>query len=114
MAGMLFVALYLVRRFAASNVKCDSDHVHISQFMIWTTFGMDGTAIGESRRFHPYIGPALWTAYAFLSSTLLLSTMISILSVSFRSIAEDSTAEVMFKKVSIRDHAGSRLSCDLL
>ena len=61
---------------------------------------MDGTAITKAAEFHPVIGPILWTAYACLSSTLLLSTMISILSHSFRSIAEDSAAEVMFKKVS--------------
>ena len=60
---------------------------------------MDGTAISEARQFHPLIGPVLWTSYACLSSTLLLSTMISILSHSFRGIAEDSAAEVMFKKV---------------
>lgn len=48
----------------------------------------------QARHFHPYLGPFLWVAYACVSSTLLLTTTISILSNTFRHIADDAGAEV--------------------
>ncbi|OLN94231.1 Calcium channel YVC1-like protein 2 [Colletotrichum chlorophyti] len=74
------------------------DTVTISKWMLWIWFGLDGTGIQESWRFHWLLGPTLMVAFAFLGNTLFLTILVSMLSNTFSTIVKNSTAEIQFRK----------------
>ncbi|ORY85328.1 Saccharopine dehydrogenase-domain-containing protein [Leucosporidium creatinivorum] len=84
----------------ALNHLCDGAYSisRISEWLIFIWFGLDGTGLEKSPKFHPYLGPGLITVYAALSNTLLVSLLVSILSTTYSQIAADAAAEDMFRK----------------
>ncbi|KAI5476360.1 nonselective cation channel [Pseudohyphozyma bogoriensis] len=79
----------------ALNHLCDGAY-SVSRISEW--FGLDGTGIDKSVKFHPTLGPTLFIAYAALSNTLLVSLLVAILSSTYARIAEDEAAEDMFRR----------------
>lgn len=78
----------------ALNHLCDGAYSvsRISEWLIFIWFGLDGTGLDKSPRFHPYLGPLLITVYAALSNTLLVSLLVSILSTTYGRIAADAVS----------------------
>ncbi|KAL2752260.1 hypothetical protein ACRALDRAFT_1063531 [Sodiomyces alcalophilus JCM 7366] len=72
--------------------------VDIGKWMLWIWFGLDGTGIGNSARFHWLLGPVLMVAFAFLGNTLFLTILVSMLSNTFGKIASNAAAEVQFRR----------------
>lgn len=64
----------------------------ISEWLIFIWFGLDGTGLDKSPKFHPFLGPTLITVYAALSNTLLVSLLVSILSTTYGRIAADAVS----------------------
>ncbi|KAL2212640.1 nonselective cation channel [Sarocladium strictum] len=72
--------------------------VTISKWMIYIWFGLDGTGIQRSTEFHPFLGPSVMVAFAFLGNTLFLTILVSMLSNTFRDISSNATAEIQFRR----------------
>ncbi|KAK3363067.1 hypothetical protein B0T25DRAFT_29048 [Lasiosphaeria hispida] len=70
----------------------------ITKWMIYIWFGLDGSGIHYSTEFHKYLGPILMVTFAFLGNTLFLTILVSMLSTTFSSIAQNSTSEIQFRK----------------
>lgn len=78
----------------ALNHLCDGAYSisRISEWLIFIWFGLDGTGLEKSPKFHPLLGPGLITVYAALSNTLLVSLLVSILSTTYSQIAADAVS----------------------
>lgn len=87
---------------AMGNTEIDFDDspnpITISKWMLWIWFGLDGTGIQQAPRFHEILGPTLMVIYAFLGNTLFLTVLVSILSNTFSKIADESSAEIQFRR----------------
>ncbi|KAM0756238.1 hypothetical protein T439DRAFT_308703 [Meredithblackwellia eburnea MCA 4105] len=85
--------------FALSHLsEGDYSVSRIAEWLVFIWFGLDGTGIDTSIKFHPLLGPILFVSYAALSNTLLVSLLVAILSGTYSSIAADAAAEDMFRK----------------
>ncbi|PHH54646.1 hypothetical protein CFIMG_003217RA [Ceratocystis fimbriata CBS 114723] len=69
----------------------------ISKWLLWIWFGLDGTGISNSVKFHPLLGPALTVAFSFLGNTLFLTVFVSVLTNHFAQISCNSSAEIQFR-----------------
>lgn len=80
----------------ALNHLCDGAYSisRISEWLIFIWFGLDGTGLEKSPKFHPLLGPGLITVYAALSNTLLVSLLVSILSTTYSQIAADAVSRL--------------------
>lgn len=72
--------------------------VIVGKWMLWIWFGLDGTGIEESVRFHTFLGPALMIGFAFLGNTLFLTILVAMLTNTFSKIIADETAEIQFRR----------------
>ncbi|CAM1501803.1 Fc.00g037870.m01.CDS01 [Cosmosporella sp. VM-42] len=72
--------------------------ITVGKWMLWIWFGLDGTGIEESVRFHVVLGPALIIAFAFLGNTLFLTILVAMLTNTFSKIIADETAEIQFRR----------------
>lgn len=82
-----------------------------SRRLIFIWFGLDGSGLDKSPKFHPFLGPVLFTVYAMLSNTLLVSLLVSILSTTYSQIAADavSCARRTFRdRFANQEHTGRR------
>ncbi|KAK7946363.1 uncharacterized protein PG986_010684 [Apiospora aurea] len=70
----------------------------VCKWLLWIWFGLDGTGIDHSAEFHPILGPALMTAFAFLGNTLFLTIMVAVLTNIFSKIIADAPAEIQFRR----------------
>ncbi|KAH8891150.1 hypothetical protein GQ53DRAFT_649168, partial [Thozetella sp. PMI_491] len=70
----------------------------VGKWLLWIWFGLDGTGIQESVRFHVVLGPALMIAFAFLGNTLFLTILVAMLTNTFSKIIADETAEIQFRR----------------
>ncbi|SPO03183.1 related to YVC1 Vacuolar cation channel [Cephalotrichum gorgonifer] len=70
----------------------------ITKWLLWIWFGLDGTGIEESVRFHTVLGPALMVSFAFLGNTLFLTILVALLTNTFSRIVEAETAEIQFRR----------------
>ncbi|GAA5920772.1 hypothetical protein JCM1841_004181 [Sporobolomyces salmonicolor] len=84
----------------ALNHLCDGYYsvTRISEWLVFIYFGLDGSGIDHSPKFHPILGPVLFISFAALSNTLLTSVLVAILSTTYSQIASDAAAEDMFRK----------------
>lgn len=80
----------------ALNHLCDGAYSipRIAEWLIFIWFGLDGTGLEKSPKFHPLLGPGLITVYAALSNTLLVSLLVSILSTTYSQIAADAVSRL--------------------
>ncbi|KAI1846652.1 hypothetical protein JX265_009045 [Neoarthrinium moseri] len=72
--------------------------ITICKWLLWIWFGLDGTGFSRSGEFHPILGPALMTAFAFLGNTLFLTILVALLTNTFSHIIADAAAEVQFRR----------------
>jgi hypothetical protein len=70
----------------------------VCKWLLWIWFGLDGTGIGESTRFHVVFGPALMIAFAFLGNTLFLTILVAMLTNTFSRIIANEGAEIRFRR----------------
>ncbi|KAK4086782.1 hypothetical protein Purlil1_8947 [Purpureocillium lilacinum] len=70
----------------------------VSKWLLWIWFGLDGTGIEESTRFHVVFGPMLIIAFAFLGNTLFLTILVALLTNTFSRIIADEAAEIRFRR----------------
>ena len=70
----------------------------VGKWLLWIWFGLDGTGIAESVRFHVVLGPALMIAFAFLGNTLFLTILVAILTNTFSKIVANEAAEIRFRR----------------
>lgn len=84
------------------SLKWLHNHVHepltIGKWMIWIWFGLDGTGIDKAPDFHWILGPVVMILFAFLGNTLFLTILVSMLSNTFSSIAQNAVIEVQFRR----------------
>ncbi|KAL4876967.1 hypothetical protein BJY04DRAFT_199055 [Aspergillus karnatakaensis] len=80
------------------NTPDDPDWPTISKWMLWIWFGLDGTGIEESVRFHTILGPALMISFAFLGNTLFLTILVAMLTNTFSKIAANAHEEIQFRR----------------
>ncbi|KAH9913920.1 uncharacterized protein B0H18DRAFT_887613, partial [Fomitopsis serialis] len=91
-----YVPLHLIRTaLSLSTIICT-----IAWWMLDLWFGLDASGFDNASKFHPVFGPVMMVAYACLSNTLLLTSkpLPFILSNTFATIADDATAEAMFRR----------------
>ncbi|KAH8198256.1 hypothetical protein TruAng_007599 [Truncatella angustata] len=72
--------------------------VTVCKWLLWVWFGLDGTGFSRSGEFHPILGPALMTAFAFLGNTLFLTILVALLTNTFSQIITDAPAEIQFRR----------------
>lgn len=72
--------------------------ITVCKWLLWVWFGLDGTGFSRSGDFHPILGPALMTAFAFLGNTLFLTILVALLTNTFSQIIADAPAEVQFRR----------------
>lgn len=70
----------------------------VAKWLLWIWFGLDGTGIEESVKFHVILGPALMVAFAFLGNTLFLTILVAMLTNTFSRIVAAESAEIQFRK----------------
>ena len=70
----------------------------VCKWLLWIWFGLDGTGIGESTRFHVVLGPALMIGFAFLGNTLFLTILVAMLTNTFSRIIANEGAEIKFRR----------------
>ncbi|KAG6039136.1 hypothetical protein E4U41_003152 [Claviceps citrina] len=70
----------------------------VGKWLLWIWFGLDGTGIAESARFHVVLGPALNIAFAFLGNTLFLAILVAVLTNTFSKIVANEAAEIRFRR----------------
>ncbi|KND89680.1 hypothetical protein TOPH_05616 [Tolypocladium ophioglossoides CBS 100239] len=70
----------------------------VCKWLLWIWFGLDGTGIEESVRFHVILGPTLMIAFAFLGNTLFLTILVAMLTNTFSRIIADEAAEISFRR----------------
>ena len=98
---LTFLAVWCFAGFLLSMSWLSGDNensITISKWMLWVWFGLDGTGIDKSVDFHWLIGPILMVTFAFLGNTLFLTILVSMLSSTFAKIANNSTAEIQFRR----------------
>ena len=102
LGGWLFTGFLLALQWL---IKSDSETRNedlnwqtVGKWMLWIWFGLDGTGIEESVRFHTYLGPALMIGFAFLGNTLFLTILVAMLTNTFSKIISDETAEIQFRR----------------
>lgn len=83
----LQACIHLVRR-----VTFEGDWETLLTSNVLRRFGLDGSGIDKSPKFHPILGPILFCAYAALSNTLLVSLLVAILSGTYANIAADAVS----------------------
>lgn len=64
--------------------------------LIFIWFGLDGSGLDKSPKFHPYLGPVIFTVYAALTNTLLVSLLVAILSTTYSAIATDAVESARY------------------
>lgn len=102
-----FIALWCFTGFLLALIWLNSDAdsaaenptwVTVSKWLLWIWFGLDGTGFDRSADFHKILGPALFTAFAFLGNTLFLTILIASLTNRVSAIIADAPAEVQFRR----------------
>ncbi|KAK4058072.1 hypothetical protein OIO90_000811 [Microbotryomycetes sp. JL221] len=100
-AYLMAIAVFCTLGFVfALNHLCDGAYsvARIAEWLIFIWFGLDGSGLDKSTKFHPYLGPAIFTIYAAMTNTLLVGLLVAILSSTYSAIAADAAAEDMFRK----------------
>ncbi|KAM0793199.1 hypothetical protein ACM66B_000669 [Microbotryomycetes sp. NB124-2] len=100
-AYLMGIAVFCTLGFVfALNHLCDGEYSvsRIAEWLIFIWFGLDGSGIDKSPKFHPYLGPIIFTIYAAMTNTLLVGLLVAILSSTYSAIAADAAAEDMFRK----------------
>lgn len=95
--GFLLALQWLVGTDGAERAE-DLNWQTVGKWMLWIWFGLDGTGIEESVRFHTYLGPALMIGFAFLGNTLFLTILVAMLTNTFSKIIAEETAEIQFRR----------------
>ncbi|RMZ92040.1 hypothetical protein DV736_g705, partial [Chaetothyriales sp. CBS 134916] len=70
----------------------------ISKWIIWIWFGLDGTGIDKAPDFHWLLGPILMILFAFLSNTLFLTILVSMLTNTFSNIVNNAVQEIQYRR----------------
>lgn len=70
----------------------------IAKWLLWIWFGLDGTGIEATAKFHNILGPSLAVTFAFLGNTLFLTILVAILTNTFSKIIANETAEIQFRR----------------
>ncbi|KAK8074027.1 hypothetical protein PG994_004926 [Apiospora phragmitis] len=99
--NIVFISIYaMLKDFTLQRLRPDENPAWatVCKWLLWIWFGLDGTGIDHSAEFHPILGPALMTAFAFLGNTLFLTIMVAVLTNIFSKIIADAPAEIQFRR----------------
>ncbi|KAJ6443790.1 nonselective cation channel [Purpureocillium lavendulum] len=97
--GFLLALQWLLASDSSQNGDSDAPSWStVSKWLLWIWFGLDGTGIEESTRFHIVFGPMLIIAFAFLGNTLFLTILVALLTNTFSRIVADEAAEIRFRR----------------
>ena len=95
LAVWCFLGFFLALGWMSGNIYTNAE---ISKLMLWIWFGLDGTGVEQSPKFHPTLGPLLMVLFAFLGNTLFLTILVSMLSNTFSSIVANANAEIQYRR----------------